>query len=481
MEAWVLSGYQRLERLLVPAFGAGKKEFRRQLCEVEPASIRLLPLADLPRELCDLDGWLSGSRTGMPELAGLMKLSIFFRYLAAPLRYEPYSESSLHRAVPSSRGRFPLSYFLVLSSAGKSRVYRYVAQFHGLQELPQFAFPDLGEGKAALVCVGRAWRYAEEYGEFSHVPCVLEAGHALSTAHHLAQLLEIGDGADPDREFGRVLCALPLEVPLYCIGLQPQADVERLVLHTANVAVPRPYPDMELRFPRLGLFQRCFDGGASPDRWASSVATPESALGRQRNVGERGVLGLMRQRTSGNDRGLATSVLSRVPAGTLASMVATWDAIRARRSANCVEQALGLTVVWLAQEAGSKPNLYDIDGLTMTARSWRGDLHEAVAQMLPYANTKYNLSALTAVLIIQADVVTTIERLGAAALREIYIAAGAAAQDFLLAATAHDMFARPMKMMREARLESELSLRGQAVYLVLCGFARSANPTMELA
>ena len=42
------------------------------------------------------------------------------------------------------------------------------------------------------------------------------------------------------------------------------------------------------------------------------------------------------------------------------------------------------------------------------------------------------------------------------------------------------MFSRPTKMMREARLESELSLDGHAVYLVLCGFARAANPTMEL-
>ena len=237
---------------------------------------------------------------------------------------------------------------------------------------------------------------------------------------------------------------------------------------------------MELRFPRLRLFQRCFDGGNSPDRCVASAATSAIEVARRHDVGGRGVLGVMRRRTSGNDRGLASSVLSGVPVGTFASLVATWSAIRRRRPANVAEQELGLSLVWLAQEAGREPDIYDIDGPLTTVRSWRGDLYDAIAKMLPYANTKYNFSALTAVLIIQTDILTAIERLGDSTLREIYIAAGAAAQDFSIAATAHDMFARPVKMMRESRLESEISLRGQAVYLVLCGFARSANPSMEL-
>ena len=338
----------------------------------------------------------------------------------------------------------------------------------------------LGEGEAALVCIGRAWRYAEEYGEFAHVPCVLEAGHAQSQAQHLARLLEIGSIADPDRELGRSLCALPLEVPLYCIGLRPEFDVERLALKRSNLLAPRPYPEMEQRFPRLGLFQRCFDGGGSPAGCAPAAAVSEGEFTRRDDVGGRGVLGLMRRRSSGNDRGLASSVLSEVPAGTFASVVATWSAIRRRRPANAAEHALGFSLVWLAQEPGREPNIHDIDGSSVALRSWRGDLHGAIAKMLPYANTKYNFSALTAVMIIHADLMAAMERLGDAALREIHIAAGAAAQDFSIAATAHDMFARPAKMMREVRLESELSLRGQVVYLVLCGFARSANPTMEL-
>lgn len=477
LEAWVLSSYQRLERLEVPVFGAVGQAARRQPAAVEQASLRLLPLAGLPRELCDLDAWFEGARPPQADLDAVTGLSLFFKYLAAPLRYEPYSESAIHKAVPSSRGRFPLTYFLVQAGAGGSRAYAYVAEFHGLREVARFAGGHLQAGQSALVCVGRAWRYAEEYGEFAHVPCVLEAGHAQSQAQHLARLLEMAVDQDPDRELGRSLCVRPLEIALFCVGLRLACDVEQLPSTAARLAAPQPLPEMEQRFERLRLFQRCFDGGESARRPAGTYA---DMAGRLPAIGRRGVLALMRARTSGNDRGLVSPLLSAVSAGTCASVVATWRAIRASRPPSAAQPELGLSLVWLGPEPGRSPGIHHIEGPAMSACTWRGELGDALAQMLPYANTRYNLAALTAVLIIQADVVAAIERLGAAALREIHLAAGAAAQDFSLAATAHELFARPVKMMREARLESELSLRGQVVYLVLCGFARSANPTMEL-
>lgn len=479
LQAWMLSGHQRLERLIVPAFAAERQEMRRQPTQVERANLRLLPGIGLPRELCDLDAWLSGAWQGASNLDPAQRLSLFFKYLAGPLRYEPQSESAIHKAVPSSRGRYPLKYFLLQCVAGATRVHAYVPEFHALQALPPLASSGLRDGQSALVCVGRAWRYAEEYGEFAHVPCVLEAGHAQSQAHHLAGLLGIGDNEDPDRETGRALCTLALEIPLHCVGLRLAFDVEDLACDASRLSAPRPYPLMEQRFPRLDLFQRCFDGGRSADR-VEFEAKPAITVERRPDVGGRGVLGLMRRRSSGNDRGLASSVVTEVPAGTCASVVATWNAVRQQRPVNAAGRELALSLAWLAQESGRKPGIFDIDGGAMAQRPWRGDLREAAAQMLPYANTKYNFSALTAVLIIQADLRLAMERLGDAALREIHMAAGAAAQDFSIAATAHDLYARPMKMMREARLESEVALRGQVVYLVLCGHARSANPTLEL-
>lgn len=480
LEAWVLSSYQRLERLRVPAFSTVDREIRRQEATVEQVRLRLLPMTGLPRELCALGSWLEGSRESSQGLDDRVRLSLFFKYLAAPLRYEPFSESSVHKATPSSRGRYPLQYFLLCSVAGGVRAYAYVPEFHALQELPAIQAPALEEGRSALVCVGKAWRYAEEYGEFAHVPCVLEAGHAYSQIHHLAEVLGIGDADDPDRELGRGFCAQPFEVPFYGVGLRLECDIDQLELHAARVGSPLPHDDMEERFPRLGLFQRCFDSGRSPPRMATSSASEGLTTGDRSRVGGRGVLEVMRNRTSGNNHVGVSAVLADVPVGTLASILATWRAIRGRRVRNAAEGMLEMSLAWLANEAGQEPGIYDVDGHSLPDGAWRGDLRDAVARMLPYANTKHNLSTHAAILIVQADSIDAIGRLGDAALREIHIAAGAAAQDFSIAASAHDMFARPVKMMREARLESEVALPSQVVYLVLCGYARSANPTMEL-
>ena len=198
------------------------------------------------------------------------------------------------------------------------------------------------------------------------------------------------------------------------------------------------------------------------------------------DVGRRDAFDIMRRRTSGNDRGLATSVFADAPAGSFASIVSMWRAVRSHRPLNAAERDLGVSLVWLGREPDMPIGIHDIDGPDTVERAWRGDIQDALSKMLPYANMKYNLSALNCILIIHADMRGALDSLGHAAFREIHLAAGAAAQDFSMAATAHGLFARPVKMMREARLESEVSLRGQAVYLLLCGLSRSSNPTMAL-
>lgn len=478
LESWVLASYQRLERLRVPAFAEGRRELRRQRSDVLEAKIRPLPATGLPRELCGMSAWLSGFRA--EGLDATARLSLFFRYLACPLRYEPLSESAIHKAVPSSRGRYPLKFILLQPSEAGTRAHAYVPELHALHELGIIESAMLPEGGAALVCIGRAWRYAEEYGEFAHVPCVIESGHAFAQAHHLAGLLQIEAMEDPDRELGRAFCERPFEVPLYCIGLRPGMDLAQIEVADARLSMPRPYPQMAERFPRLERFQHSVDSGASSLRRmplaAPATAHPEAS----RTFATCGVLDLMRRRSSGNDRGLVTSVMSEVPVGTSASIAETWCRIRDLRPVMSAERKIRLSLLWLARETGRARGIYDLDDGALSASEWKGDLQQAIARMLPYANTPYNFSALAAILIIQTEILSAMEGLGQGAFRDIHIAAGATAQDFSLAATAHGLYARPVKMMREARLESELPLRGQVVYLVIAGYSRSANPTLEL-
>lgn len=480
LEAWVLSSYQRLERLDVPAFAMDKRPSRPSLALARRTDLRLLPTDGLPRELCGIDQWLHRDSRPRSELDGTGRLSLFFKYLAAPLRYEPFGESPIHKATPSSRGRYPLSYYYLVPDGAALRVHLYIPEQHALEPCGWLESATLPPKHAALACIGRAWRFSEEYGEFAHMPCVLEAGHAYAQAQQLAALLDIAGDSDPDRSLARPLCALAYELPLYCIGLQGSVEVGCLEPHSAVVHTPQPHTGDDERFSRLRTFHRCFDAGDSPAR-----ATPLPSSERSAQIGPspgavRGMLETMRRRSSGNSRGGVSPLLARFPAGTLASLMRAWRAIRRRRARSAAEDSIIVSVLWLAEEPGVPRGVFDGEGNRLPDDTWRGDLREAAESMLPYAGTRHHLSAHAAILVIQCDVNAAIDRLGTGALREMHMAAGAVAQDFSLAATMHDLFARPVKMMRESRLESVIALPGQTLYLVLCGRARSSNPTMEI-
>lgn len=464
LQAWVLSTYQRLERLDVPVFDAARSATARKLTRrVDPATLYQLP-TDLPTALFPLGDWLSQRAAPVqPALGPGRALSLLLRYMASPLRYEPYAESAIHKGVPSARGLYPLAFYIVRRTGGVLRAYEYLPEHHAMRPVP-FEGADLPpQADAALVCVARTWRIAEKYGEFANFPCVLEAGHAFAQFGHLGRMLGLNCGAPIAREFGRPLCRNAFELPLYaaCLALGPWEPEAELASAEARLSSFEPNPGLAELFPRLAPINDLFDQGGAP---FAPAQRPVPYEGPRLDV-----LATIRRRSAGNDRsGIAAVRRDVAPA----SVLGTWRALSAARTRLATESTLRCSVAWLAGEGAG---LYQGERLTDIA-----DQPARLRRMLPYRGMRINLPSLTAVLMIQADPVDAIERHGGAALRDVHLAAGAMAQDFCLAAASHGMFARPVRMMREADLESNLPLQGQVVYQVLCGFARRSNLTMGL-
>jgi len=212
LDAWILSTYQRLEQLQVPAFAhlSPQRRLDRLTGAVaEPQETwtpRPLSSSIAQADLLLLPTGLPGDPPRPEQLDPARRLSLLMRYLAAPLRYEPGTMNAVHKAVPSSRGLFPLSYFLLLNGAAGAVAYEYIPQHHAFRQVvlahPLALDRDV---PAALACVARIWRVAEIYGEFSHFPCTLEGGHAHGQLNHLAAVL----GIQSTREVARAV-AQPL-------------------------------------------------------------------------------------------------------------------------------------------------------------------------------------------------------------------------------------------------------------------------------
>ncbi|GAB3012458.1 nitroreductase family protein [Bowmanella dokdonensis] len=481
LDAWVLSTYQRLESLDVPVFDlTTTRDIRPLPRTVSSGTLYSLPTA-LPRQLKTLGAYLQDEQGSLDEaLSAVQKLSLLFRYLASPLRFEPYNESPVHKAVPSARCMYPLQFVLLFKQAERIQAYSYQPDFHALQPMALPASPDLASAPdgASLLCVAQIWKTAEKYGEFAHFPVVLEAGHAYSQSLHLRGLLGWDTSRSPiAAESMHCLAKGQWEMVLFSLSLDElqEQHLQALPCATAQLARVGENPGLSERFARLPAFNTLFKQGRR--------LTTEQPGGRiQSPAGkptDKDFLQLCRARHSGNDRSGLAPVLARVPARTLTTVQTTFDALRHRRGIGEEETHLKVSFAWLAG-GDVKVGLYDLQGRWLTPQMDEAEFIRHVRRILPYKLMRFNTSAMSLIVFFSTDPVQALERFGEAAFRNMHMAAGAAAQDMSLTAAAMGMFSRPVRMMREERIEQALPVGGQVLYQVLCGFNRRSNLTFEV-
>jgi nitroreductase len=490
LDLWILSAYQRLERMDVPVFDVmGERPTEALQRRPQPAVLHSLP-TDLPREILSTQDWLSGGPAHAIQSAAADKqVSLFFRYLASPLRFEPYNEAAIHKAVPSARCLYPLEYVIAMRDAAAVRAYRYHADFHALEAVavPPALDRELAPGKAALIGIARLWKTAEKYGEFAPFPTLLEAGHAFAQCGHLAGLAGWGKPAVVNRNTGRAFCVGEFELPAFAMVFnRPALMPDTMGPGTAHrVATWGEKEGLAERFPRLVDIAALFDaespGGEEQAGDVLALATPVdpehyTVSGIEHQTA--GVLETMRLRHSANDRSGMAAVQRALPSEFLDDLLTRWRQIAARRLVAPYEHRLSLCVGWMAQ-SGRPVGIYNLDGKRIDDNAPDAFLAK-MQNIRPYPGMRFNTSALTLSLIICADPSRMMREYGDAAIRLSHLAAGAVAQDFSLAAASVGMFARPVRMMREERLEAAFPLDGQVVYQVLCGFSRRTNLTMEL-
>jgi nitroreductase len=122
--------------------------------------------------------------------------------------------------------------------------------------------------------------------------------------------------------------------------------------------------------------------------------------------------------------------------------------------------------------------LYDLHGQPLPATGTRPA--DVLQQALHNPALRWNMAAFKLAVLFCVQPGSARQHHGEGALRQLHLAAGAAAQDLSLAAAALGLFARPMRMLKEQVLEQGLGLPGLPIYQVLCGLNRSTNLSSEL-
>lgn len=479
--AWALGSYRRLDALRVPAFQDPRAlPGLKPAAVVLPARLSLLPTA-LPRELLPLREHLRGARVPGEESA-VLRLSRLLRTVAAPLRFEPLNPYAVHRGVPSGRCLYPLRYLLLGGS--EARVWAYRSEHHALESLGECPplKGRLGEDGLLLLSIAELWSLADKYGEFSPFPCALEAGMAQAQICQVGEALGLAPQPLDAPAEARALCA-PFEIPLAAVQLRlagfapqdwPQQDCRR--------AGRAPTAELGRRFPQLDELAQAFSAGLEPFGAAKmrSVAASDAVEAvADLDTPAIDLAEVLRRRGSGNDRGGFAPQPRLLSADFSPRLLALARALTARRAPLPGQQRLSQHWLWL-HASGQPPGLYDLDSQPVASAPGGPAAIAALREALPRPDFRYNLPGFVGALLICAEPWPELYAAGPAVLRHRHLAAGALAQDFSLAAAALGLFARPLRMLHEHRLEARLGLPGPLVYTLLCGFNRSANPALEL-
>ena len=373
------------------------------------------------------------------------------------------------------------------------QLWGYESDHHALSRLPGVvdAQAVLGRHHLALIGIARHWVLADKYGDFAPYNSMLEAGMAQAQLQHLTRALgwpaETIEGRPDTLRAAMRLSEHPLETVAFGMRFTPPAlaAAGSLAWQAASqptaVATVEPAPGMATRFGRLPQLAAQFAAigpAAAASLPAPAVAAVAAVADTSRSAGRCGLLGLMRQRSSGNDAPGLAPQLAPLPAGARNELLALWRGLAAQRTTLPGEESLRPLLLWLEGGSGG-PGLFDIDGRRQPLPPG-ADLAALLQQSLPSTRVRHNLAALKCHALWCADLAQAERRHGVAALRRLHLAAGAQAQDLSLAATALGLFARPLRMLREAVLEGGLCLPGPLVYQVMCGLNRSTNTRWEI-
>jgi len=470
---WLLGTRQRFSHLDVPAFSGMSAVSRTQpISTFHHGDLHLLPTPTINATI-SLGDYLRGDC--IPASTGTESLSLFFRYLASPLRLELYNSYFIHRAVPSARCLYPLRCLLLCRNDKKIMLWRYMPDYHGMicqDELKQW--PDYySQCNMILVCIADVWRIADKYGDYSVFPCVLEAGMLRGQACQLAAML--GWKTLPGKPLSEFYVKVSrLELPMFSLGFDAPTIPLKLL---PNVKVA--YADWSIsyggydRYPLLVEISEAFSKGNECERGYVPWQPDTMSNITEMKVARVDMLELMRQRNSGNDVNGFSPKLVMLGSGFLQDFIRIYMGLSMRRDVPNDETKLAVVIAWL-HSSGPICGVYGLDGCLLSAASPLPVFRAA----LPDPAYRYNISGFVMSIIIcmQPDLLDA-ETMG---LRDVHLAAGAIAQDMCLAASGFGLFSRPLRMLREEVLESGLALPGKLIYQLMMGFNRNPLYKMDL-
>lgn len=441
------------EHMDAPKFAASNARAHEELiASFEPQEMLLLPSAEF----------------ALDSLAPAQIMALIGTVTLLPLRWEPRNNIANHAAIPRPGGGDQCTqlYLNIRNPAGQTEHFRYECNSHALIRVGSSMAG--GDTAPSLSIVADGSQIARGYGEFSLSLGILEGGHCAGQIASLFSALNLpivwADEPPAMAQNGwRGVHLATLALPLD--GWH--RAVTELTLRPIMARRERPALAWQDRFPSLARAESlCASGSCHFDTPLATAITIDQlrASAWARSSGLQGDGYAPRDRFRPSD---------------LAYLLETWRSFAAATGSGQKLSIRSHLIALAVDGCTSRVARIDLgDGLV----DWT-DLPDAASQLKPHVGLGfgYNLEAFTCVLVLTAPVARLIDTGGPRRYVDMLAQAGAIGQAFCNAAGLAGLFARPYRAFAEAEIERILKVEDQAIYMILCGHERIANPALPLS
>jgi hypothetical protein len=381
------------------------------------------------------------------------------------------NDGTQHRGIPSGGGAFGAELFLIARDHQGLARFRHLPQEGAL--IHEGSSRDLQEILAgadlAFVIVGNLASYLDPYGEFSPCLASLECGFLEAQLSLLFRAYGWESETVTRHDYRLVSEGLQLghwsripEIVMRVTGPGASEAVERCRRETLAAAAAVPSAHRADDYPRMReLIETIVDEPVPACQAASAIPQGASPAGIAAGP-PTALLELIRHRSSGRSADMARQD-GRTSMAVLAALAAEIAELHSLEGPSDLSAA-SLSLTLLATDAGGQAVPFDVD-------LRNGRLSPAAEASKAWTQCMFTIAV---------DDIAEERQSGSRSFLLSHIAAGALGQKVCLAATAHGLFARPLRGYAEPEANRFLGLECRAILRIACGVKRQANPAYDL-
>lgn len=479
--------YRKHDAITVPAFQRGAP------------SVAALPKGNhkqvTQKSVIDLRQFFRGERDRFQQLltqdignmSVIDKLGLMLKYSFSKLRFEPDNNYKMHSAVPSPRSIFPIGAYIQINIENYTETYRYDDNNHHLVHISKVASKSLTKAPmVSIMLVAELEKIVPYYGDFSAYLIGLESGHLHAQLSLLSQAIDLPLILSPEVDT-RELLALKLNNSKHLkLMVSGRFTVDNLdgfikdINHRVGSKQTLSTTFTDIDYDKFPILKRYFDSfyiSKSKDTCSRLNSRLEIEQSNKKLTSStkpfytiEQLINIHEQRTSGNDKNGLIALKNGLSADDFEEILQKIITLKTHiydEAFSTAQVAIYLSITSIADVKSQTLCLTNSENGFQVIND-----NSPVAELQATALSPigaYNYDDFSCVLSFSVNLAECIQLQGNLGAQKALIEVGHLAQLCIAVMSEYSLFARPIKALDEAQVESMVKTQDSIIYQLICG------------